>query len=94
MTGAWNTKDTSSPHVVEVVSPDTPERDTTVKRKEYAQAAIPEYWIVNPFTSTITVRTLDGEAYAEHGVFARGQRATSKLLDGFSVSVDEVLDAK
>lgn len=80
--------------VVEVVSADAPERDTKVKRKEYAQAGIPEYWIVNPLTSTITVLALDGEAYAENGVFQRGQWATSKLLDGFSVSVDDVLDAK
>jgi hypothetical protein len=30
----------------------------------------------------------------QHGVFGRGDRATSKLLDGFGVSVDEVLDAR
>lgn len=80
--------------VVEVVSSDDPERDTKVKRKEYAQASIPEYWIVNPLTATITVLALDGELYAEHGVFHRGEYAASKLLDGFIVSVDEVLDAK
>lgn len=80
--------------VVEVVSSDDPERDTKVKRKEYAQAGIPEYWIVNPLTATITVLALEGELYAEHGVFHRGEQATSKLLGGFSVSVDEVLDAK
>lgn len=80
--------------VVEVVSADDPERDTKVKRKEYAQAGIPEYWIVNPRTATITVLVLKGESYAEHGVFRRGEQATSKLLDGFGVSVDEVLDAR
>lgn len=37
---------------------------------------------------------LEGDSYVEHGVFHRGERATSKLLDGFTVSVDEVLDAK
>jgi Uma2 family endonuclease len=80
--------------VVEVVSSDDPERDTKVKRKEYAQAGIPEYWIVDPLTATITVLALEGELYAEHGVFHRGDQATSKLLGGFSVSVDAVLDAK
>lgn len=43
--------------VVEIVSPDDPERDT------------------------------------EHGAFARGAQATSQLLAGFVVSVDEVFDA-
>lgn len=80
--------------VVEVVSVDNPERDTKVKRKDYAQAGIPEYWIVNPLTATITVLVLAGATYVEHGVFRRGEQAVSKLLDGFSVSVDEVFDAK
>lgn len=44
--------------------------------------------------STISVLVLEGDAYIEHGVFHRGEYATSKLLDGCTVSVDEVLDAK
>jgi len=79
--------------LVEVVCPDKPKRDTEEKPRDYAEAAIPEYWIINPLTSSITVLVLDGAAYTEHGVFRRGERATSKLLDGFSVSVDAVLDA-
>ena len=79
--------------VVEIVSPDDPERDTVTKRADYAEAGIPEYWIVNPLDATITVLALDGAAYAEHGVFARGALATSLLLNGFGVSVDEVFDA-
>lgn len=80
--------------VVEIVSPDKPKRDTEEKPLDYAEADIPEYWIVNPLTDTITVMVLDGASYAEYGVFRRGDRAVSKLLDGFSVRVDEVLDAK
>ena len=34
--------------VIEVVSPDDPDLDLVVKRQEYAQAGIPEYWIVDP----------------------------------------------
>src|SRR5438128_203432 len=33
--------------VVEVVSEDDPDRDITTKRADYADAGIPEYWIVN-----------------------------------------------
>ena len=80
--------------VVEVVSPDRPERDTEEKPRDYAEAGIPEYWIVNPLTDTITVLTLVGDAYAEHGVFHRGDQATSQLLEGLSVYVDAVFDAK
>jgi Uma2 family endonuclease len=80
--------------VVEIVSPDKPKRDTEEKPLDYAEAGIPEYWIVNPLTDTITVMVLDGASYAKYGVFRRGDRAVSKLLDGFSVMVNEVLDAK
>jgi Uma2 family endonuclease len=79
--------------VLEVVSPDKPERDLVEKREEYAEAGIPEYWIVNPLNRTITVLTLEGDAYREHGVFAPGARATSVLLAGFVVDVAAVFAA-
>lgn len=80
--------------VVEIVTQDKPKRDTEEKLIDYAEAAIPEYWIVNPLQNTITVLVLDGAAYNEHGVFHRGEQATSKLLAGFNIAVDEVLDPK
>ena len=79
--------------VMEVVSPDDPQRDTQVKRGDYAEARIPEYWIVNPLDETITVLTLAGAEYAEHGVFRRGGRAESALLKGFAAGVADVFDA-
>ena len=94
--------------VAEVVSPDRPTRDTVTKRLDYAEARIPEYWIVNPIDETVTVLVLDGDAYVEHGVFRRGERASSVVehgvfrrgerassvcLQGFSVCVAEVFDA-
>ena len=80
--------------VIEVVSPDDPDRDTHVKRVDYAEAGIPEYWIVNPIDETITVLTLGGDAYTEHGIFRRGEQASSVLLSGFVLSVAEVFDAQ
>ncbi|GAB4212543.1 MAG: Uma2 family endonuclease [Roseiflexaceae bacterium] len=80
--------------VVEIVSPDDPERDTVTKRADYAEAGIPEYWIVHPDEETITVLALAEGRYVEHGVFRRGQRAVSVLLAGFSIDVNAVLDAE
>jgi Uma2 family endonuclease len=79
--------------VVEIVSPDDPERDTKIKRTDYAEAGIPEYWIVNPEAETVTVLTLEGDAYREHGVFRREMALTSVLLSGFTVDVSAVFDA-
>lgn len=80
--------------VVEIVSPDHVERDTVTKRADYAAAGIPEYWIVNDAEETIVVLRLEGSAYVEHGVFRRGDTATSALLQGFIVSVEAVCDAE
>ncbi len=80
--------------VVEVVSPDRPERDTEERVRDYAEAGIPEYWIVNPLNETITVLALEEQAYALHGIFHRDQRAISKLLNGFGIEVDEIFDAQ
>ncbi len=80
--------------VVEIVSPDDPERDTVTKRADYAAAGIPEYWIVNPLDATVSVLALDGASYREAGVYRRGEQAASVLLDGFLVGVDAVFDAE
>lgn len=79
--------------VVEVVSPDDPARDLVAKRADYAEAGISEYWIVDPRVETVTVLTLaGGGTYVEHGVFSRGDTATSRLLDGFGVDVTALFD--
>jgi Uma2 family endonuclease len=80
--------------VMEIVSPDDPKRDIEQKPLDYAAAGIPEYWIVNPIDATISVLVLDGVVYTVAGAYTRGERASSPLLDGFSVSVDEVFDAR
>jgi len=80
--------------IVEIVSPDDPRRDKVDKRRDYASAGIPEYWIVDPQEETVTVLRLEGGEYAEHGVFQRGETATSSLLEGFAVEVISVLDAR
>ena len=80
--------------VLEVLSKDDPQRDLVQKRREYARAMIPEYWIVNPLNETILVYRLHGKRYQRVGKFARGAKAYSVLLANFSVSVDEVFDAE
>jgi Uma2 family endonuclease len=79
--------------VVEVVSEDKPERDLVDKRADYAEARIPEYWIVNPKSETITVLRLQGDAYEEAGIYRRADSAASTLLPGFSLSVAAAFDA-
>lgn len=78
--------------VMEVVSGgrEDRKRDLVTKRRDYARANIPEYWIVDPEEKVSTVLRLEGKAYVEHGRFGEGHVATSNLLPGFGVRVDEV----
>jgi Uma2 family endonuclease len=87
----WNGADL----VMEVVSddPESRERDLIKKRAQYAAAAIPEYWIIDPSERLVTVLKLEGKQYAVHGEFKSGQCATSALLNGFALDVDRVFAA-
>jgi Uma2 family endonuclease len=78
---------------LEVVSEDKPVRDLVDKRGDYAEGRVPEYWIVNPQTESITVLRLHGITYEEAGIYRRGESATSILRPAFSVGVGEVFDA-
>ena len=78
---------------LEVVSEEKPQRDLIDKRGDYAEAKVPEYWIVNPQDETITVLHLSGAAYAEAGCYRRGESARSVLRPDFSIEVAAVFDA-
>ena len=79
--------------VVEVVSPDDPNRDWVTKLAEYA-AGIPEYWIADPRDRTLTVFTLPdgGKEYRRAGRYAAGETAPSVLLEGLTVDVTACFD--
>ena len=57
-----------------------------------ARAAIPEYWIVDPRSGTISVLTLVGTSYQEES-YGRGQQARSVNFPDLSVDVAAALDA-
>ena len=79
--------------VVDVVSPDDPDRDLVEKRADYAEAGIAEYWIADPRDETLAVLVLREEAYVEHGRYGRGETAASVLLEGFAAEASAVFDA-
>lgn len=75
--------------VIEVVSSNR-KNDFVIKRQEYAEAKIPEYWIVDPEEKRIIVLKLEGSSYVEHGSWGPGQEATSVVLSDLRVGVDAV----
>ena len=68
--------------VVEVVSPESVLRDYQEKVQEYAQAGVPEYWIVDPAHQVVSALGLKQGAYE---VFFEGRegRLESRVLPGF-----------
>ena len=53
--------------VVEIVSPNNPERDLVRKRDIYARHGVGEYWTVDPEARSIRVMVLEGGAYRVAG---------------------------
>lgn len=78
--------------VMEVVSESVADRrrDYEIKRAEYEAAGITEYWIVDAVERRITVLALQNGKYTEHNVAHEGEAATSDLLRGFQVRVNDV----
>jgi Uma2 family endonuclease len=76
------------------VSPDKSDRDLVEKRFDYAEAGIPEYWIVNPLDQSVTILVLDGDTYTAHGPYARGQQATSRFIPTLTIDIAALFDAR
>jgi Uma2 family endonuclease len=75
---------------VEVLSPGTRAHDLRVKLREYPQAGIPEYWVVDPRRRTVLVHLLEGEQYRLAARLGLGQVLRSALLPGFELPIDSI----
>ena len=76
--------------VVEILSPSTANRDRTLKRALYAQYGVPEYWLVDPDTRTVTVLRLGTAGFTVVDRYGAGETLTSPTLPGFTVNLDDL----
>ncbi|MCF4970579.1 Uma2 family endonuclease [Nostoc sp. CMAA1605] len=76
--------------VVEIVSPDSIKRDYRHKRSEYAALEVPEYWIVDPIESKITILLLSEGLYEEQE-FSGSQQLVSGIFPEIQLTVEQVL---
>jgi Uma2 family endonuclease len=78
--------------VVEVLSPSTGYYDLTKKRRVYAQTGPREYWIIDPMEETVEVlRAGDEGDFESGGALHKGGEAASRVLEGFTVRVTDLL---
>lgn len=76
---------------VEVVSPESVKRDYQTKLLEYAQAGVPEYWIVDPLQAKVTVLSLREENYLAQE-FMGEQIVRSQLFPNWLIKVAQILN--
>ena len=79
--------------VVEIVSESTKTPDYRTKRSEYAVLNIPEYWIVDPLGSVVTVCTLV-EGYYDFEEFRGNDLITSDTFSELKLTADQILAAR
>ncbi|MCT7994083.1 Uma2 family endonuclease [Laspinema olomoucense] len=78
--------------VVEVVSPESINRDYGYKRSEYAAAEIVEYWIVDPILNQLSLLRLE-EGFYEETILTATQPIVSQVFPELTLTVDQVLAA-
>lgn len=86
-------KRTSADIVFEFLSRSTRVYDQTTKADTYLALGVRELWLVDPVTATIEVRHASkvGEIPIwKISKYSRGQHATSRVLEGWEVSVDNL----
>lgn len=80
--------------IVEVASPGktNEERDYRFKRSEYAARGVPEYWVINPHESKITVFTLVAGFYEEEEY--RETRVVQSGIEALQLTAEQILQRR
>ena len=86
-------KRTSADIVFEYLSRGTSVYDRTTKADTYLALGVRELWLIDPFSNTIEVRYAGkvNEILVWKAIkYSSGQRAKSRVLEGYEVSVDDL----
>ena len=79
--------------VIEILSPSTLRSDRLVKFHMYEKAGVPEYWIVDPERSMVTVHVLDEGKYPSGTVYLRDAALPAAALPGCVIDLNTVFPA-
>lgn len=83
---------TAPPLLVEVVSPESIDRDYNQKTSEYAAMGVVEYWIVDPLENKVTVCLLNQGNYKQT-VFIKAQRIVSQMFPESTLTAQQIFSA-
>jgi Uma2 family endonuclease len=76
--------------VVEVVSKGAVVRDYIEKRNDYERFGVKEYWLIDPLNETIIVYSMKNSVYKVFSSIEEQGVASSKILEGFELSFEEI----
>lgn len=81
--------------LVEVVSPGekNQKRDYEDKRKQYQERGIPEFWLIDPARSVVSVLTLEDGSY-KVAVFRGSDRIESEQFKQLDLTAQQILSAR
>ena len=82
--------ETSPLVVVEIVSPESINRDYRVKRTEYALAGVPEYWIIDPLKNKVSILALN-EGFYDATEFQDYSAIISSTFPELKLSAQQIL---
>lgn len=77
--------------VVEILDPQTDERDRTLNLDLDVLRGVKEYWIVDSHAKTIMVLLRGESGYEASGTYGEGQTLHSPMLERFSVALEKLL---
>jgi Uma2 family endonuclease len=78
--------------VVEVLSPSTAAYDRATKLPIYAEAGVPDVWLIDPQAKTVEVLKLQGKKYFVETTLAGDQTLTSDLFPGWQLPLHDLFD--
>jgi Uma2 family endonuclease len=78
--------------VVEVLSPSTAAYDRATKLPIYAEAGVPEFWLIDSQAKTVEVLRLQGKKYFVDATLAGDQVLTSNLFPGWQLPLRDLFD--
>ena len=78
--------------VVEILSPSTAAHDRATKLALYAEAGVPEVWLLDPNAKTVEVLKLQGKKYVLDAALAGDQKLTSSQFPGWELPLTDLFD--
>lgn len=77
--------------VVEILSPGNTKTETKYKFDLYEENGVLEYWVVYPVYKQVYVYLLnENDQYGKPSIYETGDQIFSRVLKGFSISMDEI----